>query len=246
MVEILHNSLPQSLRYDPPLPGVQPLEDGDWLSVDEAYSAQVAYRRRLIQLKREDVLWHSADAQDAVDELFEVTVALLPGLGFGLSSRHVFCPDGTEIDRDADHGLAVLGACLQEDLCILQKLEDEHVLMAAIVCFPASWRLSEKAGRPLTAIHEPVDSYDTGLAKRVQRLFDGVQPGRPLWRNNFLYYKDPDLHQPRSEQGAVREQPAPGVGYIRAERQCIFRLPKTRAVIFTIHSYVVRSLDQTA
>ncbi|MEM1350976.1 MAG: DUF3445 domain-containing protein [Pseudomonadota bacterium] len=240
MVEILHNSLPPDLQPDRPLPGVQPLAADGWLSVDEAYAAQMAYRRKLLRSKREEVLWFMPEASDAVSELFHTALSLMPALGFGISTRHIFCPDGAEVDRDADHGLAVLGASFQQDLCIMQKLGDEHVLTAAVLCFPASWRLSEKAGRPLTAIHNPVDSYDAALAKRVQRLFDGVQPGRPLRRNNFLYYADPDLFQPRSEVGAVRERPEPGIGYIRAERQCIVRLPKTAAVVFSIHSFVVR------
>jgi hypothetical protein len=37
-------------------------------------------------------------------------------------------------------------------------------LTAAILCFPASWTLAEKLGRPLGAIHGPVAGYDPGMA----------------------------------------------------------------------------------
>jgi len=223
------------------LPGVQPLQDEGWLSVDDAYAAQMAHRRALLQLSRGLVFWSSPEARDASQELAEAAIPLMARSGFECGARRVRCPDGVDIDLAADHPLVGLGSSLQEDICILQKQGDEHVLTAAVVCFPASWRLSEKVGRPLSAIHATVEPYDDAIAKRVQRLFDGVQPGRPLWRNNFLYYKDPELHQPRSADGAVREQPAPGLGFIRAERQCIFRLPETRAVVFTIHTYVTRN-----
>jgi Protein of unknown function (DUF3445). len=51
---------------------------------------------------------------------------------------------------------------------------------------------------------------------------------------NRLAYGDADLHQPaRKDQGLVRR-------YERAERQCVVRMPRTRAVVFSIHTHVVR------
>lgn len=128
---------------------------------------------------------------------------------------------------------------MQEDFCLLSKSGDEHVLDAAVLCFPASWRLAEKIGRPLSAVHDPVAEYDAGLARRVQRLFDGVQAGRPLWRFNVLYYDDPALFQPRSAQMPRPLSHARTAPFIRSERQCILRLPRTRAVVFSIHTYVI-------
>ncbi len=242
MTEILHDVLPADLQTDPPLPGVRPLSDGLWLRVDEAYAAQMDYRRALISRRPQDVIWQSEDARDAVSELYDAAIDLLPDLGFNVGSRHIICPDGCDIDRMAGSALHTLGRLVQEDLCVMQKKGDEHVLTAAVLCFPASWTLAEKAGRPLSAIHKPVVEYDADLAKRVQRLFDGVQVGRPLWRNNMVFYDDPDLFQPRSENDGHRAIPQrDSATYRRAERQCILRLPETRAVVFSIHSYLVRN-----
>ena len=104
--------------------------------------------------------------------------------------------------------------------------------------FPASWRLAEKIGQPLTAIHDPVSEYTPDIARRVQRLFDGVQVGRPLWRYNQLWYHDPALFQPRSSM-EPRSKPDSAARYFRTERQCVVRLPKTRAVVFSIHTWVL-------
>ena len=124
----------------------------------------------------------------------------------------------------------------------MQKQGDEHVLTAAVLCFPASWTLAEKAGQPLSRIHRPVGAYDVGVAQRVQRLFDGVQSGKPIWRNNYLHYNDPELYQPLSETDPARKEPWPAhAPYTRAERQCIVRLPETGAVLFSIHTYVARN-----
>ena len=114
------------------------------------------------------------------------------------------------------------------------------MLTAAALCFPANWRLADKIEQPLTGIHAPVEEYDADIARRVQRLFDGVRAGRPLWRFNKLRYADADLHQPRRRETG-RDMP-----FIRSERQCILRLPESDAVAFTIHTYVVRDGDAPA
>jgi hypothetical protein len=159
----------------------------------------------------------------------------------------VICPDGHIVLLDEHAPLAVLGRIVQEDICILQKRGDEHVLTAAVLCFPAYWMLSEKAGRPLTHIHGTVPEYDADIARRVQRLFDGVQVGRPLWRSNRIWRDDPELFQPLSVTAKRRAAPEPQTArFVRVERQCILRLPVSGAVVFTIHTYMVENVSAAA
>lgn len=242
VVEILHKALPDDLRATNPLPGMRPLADDQWLRVDDAYPAQMAYRRKLLRRRRDEVLWQSDVALEAIAELSDRVCEKLPSLGFNITSGAIVCPDGEAIERDADGPLAVLAQSIQEDICILQKDGDEHLLSAALLCFPASWTLAEKAGRPLSVIHAPVQGYTVDIAKRVQRMFNAVRPEQPLWRNNMLGYTDPDLFQPRAENDPERQADSVDVApFVRAERQCILRLPKSDALVFTIHSYVVRA-----
>lgn len=247
MAEILHSSIPADIRPHRPLPGIAPLQGDAWFRVDEAYAEQMAYRRKLLQEQRALVLEDDAPyAQDAITEVFQAAQAFMPLLGFRLNGQMIICPDSVSVDFGGDSPLAVLGKTLQEDICILTKYGDEHILAAAVLCFPASWTLSEKIGRPLSTIHVPVPQYDTDVARRVQRLFDGVRVGMPLWRNNFLRYDDPELFQPLSEKDPQRQEPPSGQEpYVRAERQIIFRLPKTKAVVFSIHTYVAAA-DQSS
>ena len=135
--------------------------------------------------------------------------------------------------------MLTLSQLTQEDFCILEKREDEHVLTAAALCFPASWLLAEKFMQPLVGIHVPVASYDENIARRVQRLFDAVRVEQPLWRFNALWYADPALHQPRSAHVHRDEKFSQSAKYLRSELQTIRRLPKTKAVIFGIHTYVL-------
>lgn len=239
MTEVLHTAMPDDMRDMRALPGVQPLV-GPWLRVDEAYAGQMALRRSLIAERLTDVYRVTPGAQEACAEVFEQVMPLLPALGFGVSDDRVRCPDGAVVMLDAPP-LVVLGQLIQSDICVLQKLDDEHVLTAACLCFPASWSLQDKIGHPLVRIHAPVDSYDAGMATRVQRLFDGVQVGRPLWRFNQLSYMDPDLYQPRPEQAPRAHPAAADAVYTRSERQSLIRMPRTGAVVFAIHTYLVRA-----
>jgi hypothetical protein len=239
---ILQNALPPEIGGPAALPGMKPAAAQDWLRVDEAYCAQMQRRLALFKDQRGDVFWMDPAAQDAACEVLDEALALLPDLGFSCTEDAVICPDGRRVMIDRTEPLLTLGHLVQQDICLLQKRGQEHVLRGAVLCFPASWRLAEKAGKPLIGIHAPVAEYDAQLAKRVQRLFDGVKAGRPMWRFNKLWYEDAELHQPRSVAAPRRIQPdQTAAPFIRSERQCVVRMPVSQAVVFSIHTFVVRS-----
>ncbi len=235
--------LQERLPFDPaaprPLPGVAPLDPADWLLVDEAFDAQMALRDRLLATRRDEVLRLDPAARPAAEELFDTVLCHLSRQpGYEVGAGDVLRPDGVRVALDRGDPLATLGRLVQEDLCLMEPRGAEHVLTGAVLCFPASWRLDEKFLRPLTAIHRPVAAYDADLARRVQRLFHGVRPGRPLWRFNALGYFDPSLFQPKSESGPHREDRG-GAPYLRCERQCVLRLPESGAAVFSIHTYML-------
>jgi len=248
MSEILQQAIPHDAHAPRPLPGIAPLDPATWLVVDEVFEAQMAERARLLKERRDEVLAVTPEGRAAADELLAFVLDWLGrhGEGYSIGEDEVIRPDAVRVALNRHDPMGTLGHLVQEDLCLMEKRGDEHVLSAAVLCFPASWRLGDKIGRPLTAIHVPVPEYDDGLARRVQRLFDGVQVGRPLWRFNALRYVDPDLFQPRPRVApvhvdALEEGGGDAAPYLRSERQCVLRLPETRACVFSIHSYVIRA-----
>lgn len=238
---ILQDRLPHLPWIDPRtrrLPGILPVLGQDWLRIDEAYVPQMALRDRLIAAEPDRVHALLPQARPAAEKLYQATLDWLRSApGFTLATTTATRPDGVTVPLDPTRPLLSLGRLVQEDLCLMERQGEEYVLTGAILCFPASWSLDQKIGRPLTGIHDPVPVYDADLARRVARLFDAIRPEQPLWRMNYLTYDDFVLHQPRRE-GEKRPQPKDHV-YIRCERQCLLRLPETRAVVFTIHTYVV-------
>jgi hypothetical protein len=216
------------------LPGMRPV-DGGWITVDDAYTAQMEERARLIATRGAAVHAICPEVDPILAEVRDTCLAALPA-GFARVGNRVTRPDGATVPLDGPPLLA-LGRLLQEDLLVLEKRGDEHVLVAGLLCFPASWTLAEKIGRPLTRIHDPVEAYGAALARRVQRLFDRVVVGRPLWRANALGYASADLFQPRAEQ-APRVPPG-RPRYLRSERQTMVRLPVSGAVLFAVHTTVI-------
>jgi dimethylamine monooxygenase subunit A len=245
MVPILQSNLPFAPWMDPRtsrLPGVLPLVKDDWTWIDDAFAGQMAERDRLIATNPSAVHALQERGRPAANELYEVVLERLRHCkGYDVARHSVRRPDGVEVALDATMPMLTLGRLVQEDLCLMEQDTTEHVLTGAILCFPAGWTLAQKLGRPLTHIHTPVASYDADIARRVQRMFDAIRPEQPLWRANSLIYDDPALHQPRLE-GVPRPKPVHNA-YARSERQCFIRLPHTRAVVFAIHTYVVRMAD---
>lgn len=242
---VLHDRLAVAPWMDPALwrlPGVKPLDLNDWLIRDEAFAGQMKLRDRLIAERPQAVHALLDQGRDAAAECLNLMLeALARDSGYTFSGDRVTRPDGVVAVVDRDAPLMTMGRLMQADVCLMQEGEDGHILTGAILCFPASWTLAEKIGRSLIGIHEPVQEYDPAVASRVQRLFDAIHPDRPLWRANAIRHRDPSLFHPRSvsDPPSLRRG-APGGDYIRSERQTLRRLKKTGAVVFTIHTTVVR------
>ncbi len=215
------------------LPGIQPVKAGEWLLRDEAFARQMAYRDALIASRRAAVFRATPESLPMQEELLETVLAALDD-GYQ-KGREITRPDGGIVPLD---GPPILTAArlVQEDL-LLMDMAAEPRLSAAVLCFPASWSLDEKFGAGLRAIHGYIDEYTDEMAARVRRMFDSIRPEQPLWRANFLRYAEADLFQPRR---VGESKPFVGEGgVVRVERQTLRKLPKTGAVVFGIHTYVL-------
>lgn len=241
MSQVLQSRLDFAPWADPAtrrLPGTIPVTSQDWLRVDDAYAGQMALRDQLIADRPQAVLAMDDSARPAAQELLAMVLPLLPALGHMVSDSAVTRPDGVTVPLDRHAPMATLGRLTAEDLCLMDRRpgSDEHLLVAAALCFPAGWTLAQKFMRPMIRIHQPVARYDEDVARRVQRLLDGVQPGRGLMRGTAHWARS-GLHHPLSEQ--EKAAPVGDTPFIRVERQCLFRLPQTRAVVFSIHTSLI-------
>ncbi len=211
---------------------MQPLDPADWLQRDETFADQMALRDRLIAGRRELVTARRDGSEAAIREMAaQVATSLATDPGYTASHDGIRRPDGVVVDEPDP--LIRSGRLVQEDLLLLVPRDGRWVLEAGVLCFPSHWTLGQKIGRDLGRIHVPVPFYSGELERRVQRLFDALRPGRPLWRANWLLYPDADLHNPLLEFEEKRADWSGGL-YLRVERQSLLKLPETGGVVFSI------------
>jgi hypothetical protein len=144
--------------------------------------------------------------------------------------------------------LDAAGRLVAEDLCLLVPgssvgtpagAEGGWVLGAGSLCFPSHWRLRDKLGLPVAAIHEPVPHYADELARRVDRFLARLAPGRSVWRRNWTVHAAPALYAPAPAPPPDPPVTADDAGerlWLRSERQALVRLARHRAVLFTIRT----------
>lgn len=239
--EICQNHLPIAPWVDghlARLPGLNPLPKTDWILVDSAFEKQMAYTDQLMADRSGEVLALDASAQDASREMLENILAAISDIdGYEIEKDHVVRPDGVAVTLDQENALKVARRLVQQDLCLMLPVGEEHILAGGAMCFPASWTLSEKFMRPMTGIHEPVVEYGSELAHRVERMFRMMRPAQDMWRANWLVYANPDLHQPR--RGGEKRPESEQEQWMRVERQSLRKLPNSGAIVFGIHTIVV-------
>lgn len=216
-------------------PGLSPLDPGAWLCVDADYAAQMAERDRLFAgPEAPDLAAALPEAAEALGEAVETVLGHLARDGrWTVGPDAVRRPDGAGVARTLPP-LALIGRLIQEDLLLLAPGNAEYHLVAGVLCFPSRWRLADKLGRPLTAVHGPVPGYAQALAPRVNRVFDALHQERPLVRVNWLVHPSDILRQPLAEGAAAPPAWNTGRWCLRTERQTLRRLPRTGCVVFTV------------
>ncbi len=228
--------------------------EAEWLEIDDRYAVQIAERRRLVAERRDEVLGRTPGSEPAITELRDTLVAHL-----ATTYPHWFAREddalrnaleGTTLDLTGDP-LKQIAILAQEDFCLLRVGPDGPVLISAALCFPSRWRLGEKLGHPLTAIHDPVPGYAATLARPVDRFFSAIAAGRIAQRLNWSILDDPALFQPTGHgRGAHDPSIAPENAIarlnLRVERQTFRRLPETGVVVFGIRVHVTPLADLVA
>lgn len=227
--------------------GLRSLKPDDWIEIDAGYRRDMASRRLLLSELHDAVFRALPQAREAGREVLDLLADHLPRRfphwfarsGDRLSNR--LTGEDWDLAAGSPHPLEIAGRLVQEDLCVLQPDAGGHVLTAAVLCFPSRWRLSDKIGRPLAVIHEPVARYDTHLERPVDRFMAILKPDRPVWRLNWALSDDPALFLPDPADGpspVVTADDAGGGVFLRVERQTLRRLPRTGAVLFTIRTHL--------
>jgi hypothetical protein len=137
-----------------------------------------------------------------------------------------------------------LGRQVQEDLLLMDGTREGLPMMAGQLCFPSMWSLEEKMGRSLLDIHAPVPGFGAKLGAATTRLMEGLKPGRTVTRCNWaITVTDRMDLEPWSFpewkhlfEGITADNAGERC-FLRLERQTLSLMPRTGAILFTIHTY---------
>ncbi|MBM45524.1 MAG: hypothetical protein CL458_04620 [Acidimicrobiaceae bacterium] len=211
--------------------GVKPLDNNNWLLVDQYRDADLKEIGRLIDTQRDEIIYSEPSAQAGCEELSGEVLRHLrqkPDLENVTINQH---NDYTPIEA--------IRRIVQEDLCLLERRPEGWTMTACAVAIPTQWDVPSKYGKTLDAIHGPVPRYDTDLSQPMGTFFDRLRPEAPVWRANRTLTDDPSLrlmpqrrHQPMNEDLTVANV-ADRV-WLRVEYQTLRRLPESGVIVFTI------------
>lgn len=220
----------------------RPLDLSDWLDPDAGMAAQMVEKARLRQSHFAEIFAELPESRPAQAELLCVLAEYLPERFPHLWQRRdnglLVVPTG-EIVELAGTPLLQAAKLVQDDLLILCRSEPGWRLVAASLSFPSSWVLSDKIGKVLDAIHDPVPGFgpETRPAQLMARMFDALRTEAAMIRWNWSLYGDgrlfhPDVSGPEKPRFGTGDRADPV--YLRIERQTLRKLPQTGAIAFTI------------
>ncbi|MDB5399024.1 MAG: hypothetical protein JWQ55_1042 [Rhodopila sp.] len=221
--------------------------EADWFEFDELYLPEMAEKRRLLTSSYDQVFAATPVSNAPRAEALELIVT-------ALTTHHPnwFSRDGAELRNHLTgeawkpgslDPLDLAGRLVQEDLCLIQNDNAGPVFTAASLCFPSRWRLLDKVGKPLSAVHGPVPFYADRLAAPVDRFMRHLKAGHIASRLNWSLLDDPALFQPGGKWRVDRASDITVTNagsriFLRVERQTLRRLPETGAVLFGIRVHV--------
>lgn len=237
---------PYATKKAPFTIGLEPLDPANWIEPDHLLPRYLNEKAVLLANRRDDVFRAHADTVEAQQKTLDLLVDFLPKHHPDLyrtnaGSIEILPADSAILLKTTDKPpLEIAASLVQDDLVIMRPGPNGYELVAAAVCFPSSWMLSEKFGLPLESIHRPVPGYDGKMARRMNLIFDRLPPDQIVWRSNWSIYDSDSL--PSFKSGAEFSHLADSVdfdgAYMRVERQTLRRLPDSKDLLFTIMIYL--------
>lgn len=220
----------------------------DWIEIDSHHRSHAEKKRILLKSHRDTVLrvLDGAVANEAALELNQMLRSHLVAhhspelLALGIS------PASTPPPANAEEAFIQIADWVQEDWALLAP-EPPVQLIAGLVCFPSRWSLASKIGLDSNGIHGPVPRFNA-IAKPTQTFLEKLSVDKPMWRINWTIHDSDELFCPGPHPSAkdLNVENILERTWLRIERQTLRRLPQSRAVAFSIRTYMHPLLEVVA
>jgi len=237
--------------------GLRPIKPNQWILIGTDHERimrekrerlaafpQLYYRTIPASLGAQQELRERVAAHLAADHPghFEQSGSMLKSSGTGMQC---------DLRDPSVEPLLQLSNLIEEDFMLIEEVDGAPQITAASNAYSSSGRLVASVGRDVEWAHEPVPSLTPKLGSRINRVLASVHADTPCERFNwqltpmstvFFPHDNPHAANANAMHGicqSLRENPelAGELLWIRVERQTLSRLPDSRAVAFSLHTY---------
>ncbi|NLP51703.1 DUF3445 domain-containing protein [Bacillus sp. RO1] len=143
--------------------------------------------------------------------------------------------------------LDFIGRHVQEDLILMMQRDGDLYLDAGQLCFPANWSLAFNHGMSFKNIHFPIPGFkEEGWDERILQFLLRLEAGNPWGRKNWSLMAGNRMDTSLEtfdvwgkDRKNVTVDNAGEFVHLRVEVQKLFRLPRSNAILFTIHTHLL-------
>ncbi len=236
----------EAARRKPFSIGLAPFAIDDWFEIDARLGDDLALKDEILTHEGRDAfdaLEGSLAAQtEALERIAEYLLRRHPKIYARVGEAIRVAPSGRRVLLVGEAPLLTASRLVQEDLLLIRRFADGWRLEAGSLSFPSTWRLQDKLGRPMAAIHAPVPDFAGATQARVDRIFDNLNADAPLERFNLSIYGDARLRhaeaRPAPGEKFSEGEPILSRAHLRIERQTLSKMPQSGAILFTIRIHL--------
>ncbi len=236
--------------------GLRPIKPNEWITIDAGHARVMAEKRaRLADFARHfyKTLPSSLAAQHELRE--QVAAHLLRDHPSAFARRgSVIESRGTgmrwDLNDDSLEPLLQLSNMIEEDFMLLEEIDGALRISAAANAYSSSGRIVAAVGKDIESAHVLVPGLNQKLGSRINRVLASVHTATPCERFNWQLTPMSTVFFPHDAHAAnaaamhgvcemLQADPlrAGELLWVRVERQTLSRLPQSRAVAFSLHTY---------
>lgn len=230
--------------------GLSQIERSEWIQYENNYFSRIAEKKNLIQLHGKRVLDAQEGSVAAQQELLELIIAFLHSYKkdyFSITKDKIVSLQNNITYKFSDFAacpLELISYLAVDDYCLLKKDNEDYKLIAASVCAPTWWKLADKMGKPLTAIHTPIANLEQTIGRMIRQFLCNLSVGEYYQRSNWFLFAKPDFcvfpdnFDMYNDFTVITEENIEDHLYLRTERQTFHKLKNTKNIVFGIKVYI--------
>lgn len=241
--------------------GIKTLEHNEWLLLENTYQTMTDKRSKITENERDHTVLTQPEAKESVHETYEMCLDYLMTrypMYFAIDEkdsslihnkiRNEKIPRDPAAYPDDETLIRVLSRTMEEDFLIMifDEKTEQYYLRSGSFAFPSGFDPARKMNLSLKDIHGPVPLYKQSIEKSMDKFFRRLKVGNWVYRLNWSIQSHDKLYAPGLNHASVEQVIKPldpttmnfDNVFLRCERQCLLRLPKTKALLFTIRTYI--------